>query len=63
MIPVQIDKDGNVSYDTDEGLKAWGEVYDEMIAKGATEDVARKAADEIKEKMDRVCSDGPVDDA
>jgi len=52
-----------MSTDTDEGMKVWVEVYDAMKAKGATEEVARKAADFAKEKMDKVCGDGPVDDA
>jgi len=58
MRPVQIDENGNVSYDTDEGMKVWQEVYEERKAAGATEANARIAADQIKEKMDKVCSDG-----
>jgi len=63
MIPVQIDESGNVLEGTDEGREVWVEVYDAMKAKGATEEAARKAADFAKEKMDKVCGDGPVDDA
>jgi len=58
MRPVQIDENGNVSYDTNEGMKVWQEVYEERKAAGATEANARKDADQIKEKMDKVCSDG-----
>jgi hypothetical protein len=56
MKPVQIDKNGVVSDDTQEGIDAWNKTYEEMLSNGATKEDAIKAADQMKAKMDKVCS-------
>jgi hypothetical protein len=58
MKPVHIDENGFVSDDTPEGEKAWSDTYEKMLANGATKEDAKNAADQIKAKMDKVCSNG-----
>lgn len=56
-----IDGNGNIDVTTTpEGEKAWLKTYDQMKSNGATEEEARKTADEVKEKMDKICSNAII---
>ena len=57
---MHIDKNGDMNSETKEGIGVWLDTYDKMKADGATEEEARKAADRVKDKMDKVCSDGSI---
>jgi len=55
-----INEKGDLEKDTKEGIDIWLDTYEKMKSNGATEKEAKKAADEKKEKMDKVCSNAII---
>jgi hypothetical protein len=57
---VYIDELGNVSDTSPQGITAFLEKYDQMIAKGATHADAKAAATIVQEQMDDICLNGYI---
>jgi hypothetical protein len=57
---VYIDEFGNISDVSPQGMAAFLEKYDQMIAKGATHAEAKAAATIVQEQMDNLCFNGYI---
>jgi len=58
MKRVYVDKNGNIENESPQGIDAWNDTYERMIANGASKEAAKAAANRAQEQMDALCCNG-----